>query len=137
MKKTNLQLKLIVLLIYLSILAAGSIKNPLLIPITLCYTALISFLYYFGSKIKDIVINIGYVWLSKWALFVVALSITGIYTPDVFLYAMLLFIVFNITINPTTLMTKRTSIRNYRTANMEFRDTPTPSYFNDPQKETF
>ena len=33
-------------------------------------------------------------------------------------------------------MTKRTSIRNYRTANMEFRDTPAPSYFNDPQKET-
>ncbi len=136
MKKTNQQLKLIASLIYLSILVVGSIKNPLLIPISLCYTALISFFYYFGSKIKDIVINIGYVWLSKWALFVVALSITGIYAPDVFLYAMMLFVVFNITINPTILMTKRTSIRNYRTANMEFRDTPEPSYFNDPQKET-
>ena len=110
MKKTNRQLKLIASLIYLSILVVGSIKNPLLIPISLCYTALISFLYYFGSKIKDIVINIGYIWLSKWALFVVALSTTGIYAPDIFLYAMMLFVVFNITINPTILMTKKETL---------------------------
>ena len=33
--------------------------------------------------------------------------------------------------------TLRTSIRNYRTANMEFRDTPAPSYFNDPHVPQF
>ena len=107
MKKNNTQSKIIIASIYLLILAFGATTNLLLVPITICYLSSISFLYYFGSKIKDIALNVGYIWISKWALFIISLAFTGVYAPDIFLYAMLLFIVFNTSVNPLNFMQKK------------------------------
>ena len=89
------------------LLGYGALTNFLLLPITICYIVSISVVYYFGSKIKDIALNVGYIWASKWALFIISLAFTGLYAPDIFLYAMLLFIVFNISVNPLNFMQKK------------------------------
>ena len=105
MKKFNLKSYLIIAFIYLLILVSGAIANPLFLPIALFHTASISFVYYFGSKIQDMALNVGYIWLSKWAL-----VITGIFAPDIFLYAMTLFILFNVSINPANFMPNKKSV---------------------------
>ena len=102
LKKTNPQSKIIIASICLLIFVPGALVNPLFILIAFCYAASISSVYYFGSKIKDITLNIGYIWLSKWALFVISLVLTGTYAPDIFLYAMTLFVLFNISVNPVS-----------------------------------
>ena len=109
MKKFNQKSYLIIAFIYLLILVSGAIANPLFLPIALFHTASISFVYYFGSKIQDMALNVGYIWLSKWTLFVISLVITGIFAPDIFLYAMTLFILFNVSINPANFMPNKKS----------------------------
>jgi len=104
LKKFSQKTNLIIALIYSSILVVGALVNPLFIPIAIFHAASVSFVYYFGSKIQDAVINVGYIWFSKWALFVVSLIITGTYAPDIFLYAMVLFVFFNVSINPASFL---------------------------------
>ena len=57
-------------------------------------------LYYMGSKINDVFLNVGYIWISKWVAFVVFLVLAGTFQPDTFLYALLMFLVFNLSVNP-------------------------------------
>ena len=109
MKKFNQKFYLIITFIYLLILVFGAIANPLFLPIALFHAASISFVYYFGSKIRDMALNIGYIWLSKWTLFVISLAITGIFAPDIFLYAMTLFVLLNVSINPANFMPNKKS----------------------------
>ena len=83
--------------------------NLLFLPIAFFHAASVSFVYYFGSKIEDMALNVGYIWLSKWALFIISLLITGIFAPDIFLYAMTLFVLFNVSINPANFMPNKKS----------------------------
>ena len=48
----------------------------------------------------------GYIWISKWSVFVVFLALSGIYMPDVFLYSLLMFVFFNLSVNPSYLFLK-------------------------------
>ena len=80
--------------IYFSLLAAG-------------YMATILFVYLIGSKIKDYVIKIGYIWVAKWSVFVAFLVLSGIYLPEVFLYSLAMFVIFNLSVNPTNPMSKK------------------------------
>tara|TARA_X000000368_G_scaffold410548_2_gene394176 strand:+ start:1269 stop:1604 length:336 start_codon:yes stop_codon:yes gene_type:complete len=104
LKTNSLKIKTITICINVLILVAGAVSNPVFIPIALCYMVAISAVYYFGSKIKDVAINVGYIWFSKWTMFTSFLILTGVYAPDIFLYALTLFVVFNISVNPTSLM---------------------------------
>ena len=60
--------------------------------------------YLLGSRIKDAFINVGYIWVSKWAVFIVFLSLSGIFLPGVFLYSLAMFLVFNLSVNPASIM---------------------------------
>lgn len=104
MKNFSQKSNLIIALIYSSILVIGASVNPLFIPIAIFHATSVIFVYYFGSKIQDVALNVGYIWLSKWALFVVSLIITGTYAPDIFIHAMMLFVLFNVSINPASFM---------------------------------
>ena len=84
----------------------GSFSNLKFALISIGYMFTIAFLYFFGSKIKNVAMNIGYVWTSKWASFVIFLFIVGIYTPEIFLLAMTMFVVFNLSLNPSIFMKK-------------------------------
>ena len=70
--------------------------NPYFALIALGYIVTMLAVYLFANKIKDLVINMGYIWISKWSVFVVFLAPSGIYMPDVFLYSLLMFVVFNL-----------------------------------------
>ena len=100
MKKDSSKFKLAVICANILIVVAGALINPYFILIALCYMGAMFSVYYFGSKIKDMALNVGYVWLSKWALFSIFLIITGIYVPEIFLYALALFVIFNVSVNP-------------------------------------
>tara|TARA_B100001173_G_scaffold261304_1_gene234801 strand:+ start:300 stop:632 length:333 start_codon:yes stop_codon:yes gene_type:complete len=104
LKNFSQKSNLIIALIYSSILVIGALVNPLFIPIAIFHAASVVFVYYFGSKIQDVALNVGYIWLSKWALFIVSLLITGTYAPDIFIHAMMLFVLFNVSINPASFM---------------------------------
>ena len=106
MKTDNLKLK-IVIAINALILALGALTNLLFMPIALGYIASITLVYYLGAKISDAALNVGYIWLSKWTLFIIFLLVTGTNTPDTFLHAMTLFVVFNITVNPAIFIIKQ------------------------------
>ena len=103
MKKIDLKIKFVIAVSVL-IFTLGAVTNLLFMPVALGYMASVILAYYFGSKIKDIAMNVGYIWFSKWVLFTVFLIFTGIYTPDIFLYALALFVLFNISVNPKSFM---------------------------------
>ena len=84
----------------------GTLANPYFALIALGYIATMLAVYLFANKIKDLVINMGYIWISKWSVFVVFLSLSGIYMPDVFLYSLLMFVVFNLSVNPSLFIYK-------------------------------
>ena len=109
MKKLNQKPNPIITFIYLLILVFGAMVNPLFLPIAFFHAVSISFVYYFGSKIEDMALNVGYIWLSKWALFIISLLITGIFASDIFLYAITLFVLFNVSINPANFMPNKKS----------------------------
>ena len=106
MKKNDLKLK-IAIAINALIFVLGGLTDLLFMPIVIGYIASITLVYYFGAKINDAALNVGYIWLSKWTLFIIFLLITGTNTPDTFLYAMALFVVFNITVNPAIFILKQ------------------------------
>ena len=102
MKNPNISKKInLILLLNLAIFTLGTIANAYFALIALGYVITMLIIYFLGRKIKDFVINVGYIWVSKWIVFIIFLSITGIYLPDAFLYSLLMFIVFNTTINPS------------------------------------
>ncbi|MBL32504.1 MAG: hypothetical protein CMD79_01180 [Gammaproteobacteria bacterium] len=80
--------------IYFALLAAG-------------YMVTILCVYLIGSKIKDHVIKIGYIWVAKWLVFVAFLMLSGIYLPEVFLYSLAMFVIFNLSVNPSNPMSKK------------------------------
>jgi len=104
LKTNSLKTKIIIICINALILVAGAISNPFFILIALSYMLAITAVYYLGQRIKDMALNVGYIWLSKWMMFIGFLILTGTRAPDIFLYALTLFVVFNISVNPTNLM---------------------------------
>lgn len=103
MKKIDLKIKFVIAVSVL-IFTLGAVTNLLFMPVALGYMASVILVYYFGSKIDDAALVVGYIWLSKWTLFVIFLLITGTNIPETFLHAMSLFIVFNISLNPAVFM---------------------------------
>ena len=102
MKNINISKKIkLILLLNLAIFTLGTVANTYFAIIASGYVATMLIIYFLGSKIKDFIINVGYIWVSKWTVFIIFLALTGIYLPDAFLYSLLMFIVFNITINPS------------------------------------
>ena len=80
--------------IYFALLAAG-------------YMVTILLAYLVGNKIKNYVVQIGYIWVTKWFVFVAFLMLAGIYLPDIFLYSLVMFIIFNLSVNPSNIMVKK------------------------------
>ena len=94
------RIKLILLLNFV-VFTLGTVANAYFAIIASGYIATMLMIYFLGTKIKDFIINVGYIWISKWTVFIIFLTLTGVYLPDAFLYSLLMFIVFNITINPS------------------------------------
>ena len=94
------RIKLILLLNFV-VFTLGTVANAYFAIIATGYIATMLMIYFLGTKIKDFIINVGYIWISKWTVFIIFLALTGVYLPDAFLYSLLMFIVFNITINPS------------------------------------
>jgi hypothetical protein len=103
LKKIDLKIKFAIAVSVL-IFTLGAVTNLLFMPVALGYMASVILAYYFGSKIDDAALVVGYIWFSKWTLFVIFLLITGTNIPETFLHAMSLFIVFNISLNPAVFM---------------------------------
>jgi len=106
LKNISKKIKLI-LLLNIAIFIFGTLANTFFAVIASGYIATMFIIYFLGSKIKDFVINVGYIWVSKWAVFIIFLALTGIYLPDAFLYSLLMFLVFNITINPSDIINEK------------------------------
>ena len=106
MKNTILKLKP-ALLLNLVIFIAGTIANTYFAFLATGYIATMLFIYFIGNKIQDYVVKIGYVWVSKWSVFIVFLVLSGIYLPSVFLYSLAMFVVFNLSVNPFELFVKK------------------------------
>ena len=102
LKNINISKKIkLILLLNLVVFTLGTLANTYFAIIASGYIATMLMIYFLGTKIKDFIINVGYIWISKWTVFVIFLTLTGVYLPDAFLYSLLMFIVFNITINPS------------------------------------
>ena len=102
MKNINISKKIkLILLLNVAIFILGTVANTYFALIASGYIATMLTIYFLGSKIKDYVINVGYIWISKWTVFIIFLTLTGVYLPDAFLYSLFMFILFNITINPS------------------------------------
>ena len=103
MKNIDLKQKLTVLL-NAAIFITGTISNVYFAFIALGYILTMLLVYLLGSRIKDAFINVGYIWVSKWAVFIVFLMLSGIFLPGVFLYSLAMFLVFNLSVNPASIM---------------------------------
>ena len=102
LKNINISKKIkLILLLNLLVFTLGTLANTYFAIIASGYIATMLMIYFLGTKIKDFIINVGYIWISKWTVFIIFLTLTGVYLPDAFLYSLLMFIVFNITINPS------------------------------------
>ena len=93
--------KTIIAVISIALLIAGTLKNPFFIILPFGYLISISIAYKIGSTIRDYAINAAYNWLIKWGLFLVFLYLSGFYLSNVFVYAMFMYILINMTLNPT------------------------------------
>ena len=103
LKNIDLKQKLTALL-NVAIFITGTISNVYFAFIALGYISTMLLVYLLGSRIKDAFINVGYIWVSKWAVFIVFLMLSGIFLPDVFLYSLAMFLVFNLSVNPASIM---------------------------------
>ena len=102
LKNINISKRIkLILLLNLVVFTLGTVANTYFAIIATGYIATMLMIYFLGTKIKDFIINVGYIWISKWTVFIIFLALTGVYLPDAFLYSLLMFIVFNITINPS------------------------------------
>ena len=95
------------LLLNVVIFIAGTIANPYFALLATGYVATMLSIYFIGNKIQDHVVKIGYVWVTKWSVFIVFLVLSGIYLPSVFLYSLAMFVVFNLSVNPSELFVKK------------------------------
>ena len=93
--------KIVIAVISIALLVAGTLKNPFFIILPFGYLISISTAYKIGSMIRDYAINAAYNWSIKWGLFVVFLCLSGFYLPNVFVYTMFMYILINMTLNPT------------------------------------
>ena len=89
------------------VFVVGSVANIYFALLAVGYMTTILLVYLVGNKIKDYVVKVGYVWVSKWSVFVAFLMLSGIYLPDVFLYSLAMFIIFNLSVNPSNVMLKK------------------------------
>ena len=89
-----------------TVFVAGTLANTYFAILAVGYMATILLAYLIGNKIKDYVVKIGYVWVAKWFVFVAFLVLSGIYLPDVFLYSLTMFIIFNLSVNPSNVILK-------------------------------
>jgi len=96
-------------LVTLLISITGTLKNIYFIMAPLFYLAILMSIYYLGAKLKNYNLNITYIWIMKWTIFVIALYLTGTYMLEVFIHAMFLFILINIILNPS-IFTKKKAI---------------------------
>ena len=106
MKNTILKLKP-ALLLNVVIFIAGTIASTYFALLATGYIATMLSIYFIGNKIQDHVVKIGYVWVTKWSVFIVFLVLSGIYLPSVFLYSLAMFVVFNLSVNPSELFVKK------------------------------
>ena len=95
------------LLLNVVIFIAGTIANTYFALLATGYIATMLSIYFIGNKIQDHVVKIGYVWVTKWSVFIVFLVLSGIYLPSVFLYSLAMFVVFNLSVNPSELFVKK------------------------------
>ena len=102
------QKNIFLVVLNLAILVVGTLKNPIFTPFALGYMSTLSLLYFCGAKIRNIAMNLGYVWVSKWLCFVIFLAIVGMNVPNIFLESMFMFVLFNLTINPAFFINKET-----------------------------
>ena len=93
--------KIVIAVISIALIVAGTLKNPFFILLPLGYLISISTAYKIGSMIRDYTINTAYNWSIKWGLFVVFLYLSGFYLSNVYVYAMFMYILINVTLNPT------------------------------------
>ena len=96
-------------IIAFALLLMGSFEHPIFFIIPLTYLVSICVAYYIGAKINDYGINAAYNWSIKWALFVLFLYLTATFMQNVFISAMLFFILINTTLNPTMFFKKEAS----------------------------
>jgi len=100
------QKNIFLVLVNLAVFVLGILKNPIFLAFTLGYMATLTLLYFCGSKIQNIALNLGYTWTSKWSCFVIFLAIIGMNAPTIFLESMFMFVLFNLTINPAFFIKK-------------------------------
>jgi hypothetical protein len=81
-------------------IAAGSLANSFFVIAPAAYLIALALAYSVGGKISNHGLNVAYNWSIKWAVFIVFLSLTGIYLNEAFVYAMFSFILINIVLNP-------------------------------------
>tara|TARA_B100000963_G_scaffold289097_1_gene258486 strand:+ start:260 stop:592 length:333 start_codon:yes stop_codon:yes gene_type:complete len=105
--KNTIQKLNAVFLINTLVFVFGAVANIYFALLATGYMASILFVYLIGNRIKDYVVKIGYVWVAKWSVFVTFLMLSGIYLPDVFLYSLAMFIIFNLSVNPSNVMVKK------------------------------
>ena len=98
--------KTIITVISMVLLIAGTIKNPFFIILPFGYLISISIAYKLGSMITDYAINAAFNWSIKWGLFIVFLYLSGFYLTNTFIFAMFMYILINITLNPTSFALK-------------------------------
>ena len=102
------QKNIFLVILNLALFVVGTLKNPTFPAFSLGYMAVLSLLYFCGAKIRNIAMNVGYVWMSKWLCFVIFLVIVGMNAPNIFLESMFMFVLFNLTINPAFFINKET-----------------------------
>ncbi|MFL2690247.1 MAG: hypothetical protein ACJ0FG_01975 [Gammaproteobacteria bacterium] len=86
---------------------AGTVADIYFFLLAAGYMVTILCVYLIGNKIKDYVIKIGYIWVAKWLVFIAFLILSGIYLPEVFLYSLAMFVIFNLSVNPSNPMSKK------------------------------
>jgi len=96
-----------IFLLNTSVFIIGTLADIYFALLAVGYMVTILLAYLVGNKIKNHVVQIGYIWVTKWFVFVVFLMLSGIYLPDIFLYSLVMFIIFNLSVNPSNIMVKK------------------------------
>jgi hypothetical protein len=96
-----------IFLLNTTVFIVGTIANIYFALLATGYMVTILLAYLVGNKIKNYVVQIGYIWVTKWFVFVAFLMLSGIYLPDIFLYSLVMFIIFNLSVNPSNIILKK------------------------------
>ena len=96
-----------IFLLNTSVFIIGTLADIYFALLAVGYMVTILLAYLVGNKIKNHVFQIGYIWVTKWFVFVAFLMLSGIYLPDIFLYSLVMFIIFNLSVNPSNIMVKK------------------------------